>query len=161
VVLFSCVARVDKLHLARSLVDLVERGDEALLDSLVAHPYKGLRRTRWLPHYSCILEIILKHLEACAQGHGRSSLDVCRRLLAPRRRSGRPVFNETYLSRRDSSRRLRKHASASLGQSGAAGPRCRSRPSARARPCCLTPETQAPVVPSHCPIKRGTLVIQA
>ena len=122
-VVFLIGARFDKLHLARSLVDLGgRRGMKHMLDYLVAHPDKGLLA------YEMGLPTIVQYwrsfeqLEAFAKDKDDPHVGRVAPVLAasgterPDRHLARDLPGEGGTVRG----RLRKHASARLGQSGAA-----------------------------------------
>jgi hypothetical protein len=100
-VVFLIGARFDKLHLARSLVDLGgRRGMKHMLDYLVARPEKGL-----LAYEMGIPTIVqywrsFEQLEAFAKDQDDPHLDVWRKYW---RRVGRTdrtgIWHETYLVR--------------------------------------------------------------
>ncbi len=92
-------ARVSKLHLVRSLIDLGgRRGMRHMLDYLVARPEKGLLA------YEMGLPTIVQywrsfeHLEAFAKDKDDPHLDVWRQYWRRVGRSGRTgIWHETYL----------------------------------------------------------------
>ena len=98
-VVFLIGARFDKLHLARSLVDLGgRRGMKHMLDYLVAHPEKGLLA------YEMGIPTIVQYwrsfgqLEAFANDKNDPHLDVWRqywRRIGQTSRTG--IWHETYL----------------------------------------------------------------
>src|SRR6202020_2226584 len=98
-VVFLIGARFDKLHLARSLVDLGgRRGMKNMLDYLVARPEKGL-----LAYEMGIPTIVqywrsFEHLEAFARDKDDPHLDVWRKYWRRVGRTGRTgIWHETYL----------------------------------------------------------------
>jgi hypothetical protein len=100
-VVFLIGARFDKLHLARSLIDLGgRRGMKHMLDYLVARPEKGL-----LAYEMGIPTIVqywrsFEQLEAFAQDTDDPHLDVWRNYWRRVGRTGRTgIWHETYLVR--------------------------------------------------------------
>jgi hypothetical protein len=98
-VVFLIGARFDKLHPARSLVDLGgRRGMKHMLDYLVAHPEKGL-----LAYEMGIPTIVqywrsFEQLEAFATDKDDPHLDVWRQYWRRVGRTGRTgIWHETYL----------------------------------------------------------------
>jgi hypothetical protein len=98
-VVFLIGARLEKLRLARSLVDLGgRRGMKHMLDYLVAHPEKGL-----LAYEMGIPTIVqywrsFEQLEAFASDKDDPHLDVWRQYWRRVGRSGRTgIWHETYL----------------------------------------------------------------
>ena len=98
-VVFLIGARLSKLHLARSLMDLGgRRGMKHMLDYLVAHPEKGLLA------YEMGLPTIVQYwrsfeqLEAFAKDRDDPHLDVWRQYWRRVGRSARTgIWHETYL----------------------------------------------------------------
>jgi hypothetical protein len=98
-VVFLIGARFDKLHLARSIVDLGgRRGMKHMLDHLVAHPETGLLA------YEMGLPTIVQywrsfdHLEAFAKDQDAPHLDAWRQYWRRVGRSSRTgIWHETYL----------------------------------------------------------------
>jgi Domain of unknown function (DUF4188) len=98
-VVFLIGARFNKLHLARSFVDLGgRRGMKHMLDYLVAHPEKGLLA------YEMGLPTIVQywrsfeHLEAFAKDKEDPHLEVWRNYWRRVGKSGRTgIWHETYL----------------------------------------------------------------
>ena len=98
-VVFLIGARFDKIHLARSLVDLGgRRGMKHTRDYLIAHPDKGL-----LAYEMGIPTIVqyrrsFEQLEAFAKDKDDPHLDVWRRYWRRVGRSGRTgIWHETYI----------------------------------------------------------------